>query len=225
MFLDLSEKDITSLTFGATRVLIEYSTGATEEVILPRGLETLWCSNNQLTTLENLPKNLKILICHINRLTGLENLPEGLEQLDCSSNQLTVLEGLPKGLKKLDCFDNLLTSLENLPSGLEALNCYNNNISALEGLPKSLLTLVCHENPLEGIDLSPLLKNLLFPSSFSRIEKHYQFYRNKWISLKKYQAGMLTLLAKNGVSFASLEILSDEFAIHLKLLFRNWRKN
>jgi len=58
-------------------------------------LETLYCYNNQLTSLPELPQNLKHLYCYDNQLTSL---PENLETLYCYKNQLTSLPALPKNL-------------------------------------------------------------------------------------------------------------------------------
>jgi Leucine-rich repeat (LRR) protein len=76
-------------------------------------LKELDCSNNQITSLNNLPPSLEILYCNHNQLVELPPL---------------VSEGKPPNLQMLDCDDNQLTSLPPLPSTLEYLNCDNNPI-------------------------------------------------------------------------------------------------
>lgn len=39
-------------------------------------LETLFCNDNQLTSLPTLPQNLKLLYCYNNQLTSLPDLPQ-----------------------------------------------------------------------------------------------------------------------------------------------------
>ena len=48
----------------------------------------MYCSDNQLTSLDNLPYNLGILYCFDNNLTNLDNLPHNLERLYCYGNPL-----------------------------------------------------------------------------------------------------------------------------------------
>ena len=52
-------------------------------------LASFYCSNNQLTTLDNLPASLTGLYCSNNQLTTLDSLPAGLTKLNCSDNRLT----------------------------------------------------------------------------------------------------------------------------------------
>jgi len=56
---------------------------------LPLTLKELWCTENQITSLDNLPSNLQKLSCSINKLTSLDNLPPTLEILDCINNPFT----------------------------------------------------------------------------------------------------------------------------------------
>jgi len=76
------------------------------------GLQSLNCSDNQLTSLEALQTltGLQSLNCSWNQLTSLEPLRAcaGLQTLNCSDNQLTDLEPLPglKSLKQLVCRNN-----------------------------------------------------------------------------------------------------------------------
>jgi len=77
-------------------------------------------SNRKLTVLPDLSlyKNLQILHCSNNYLTSLDNLPPNLQLLYCSDNQLTSLDYLPTSLQELYCAGNQLTSLDNLPPTL-----------------------------------------------------------------------------------------------------------
>lgn len=69
-------------------------------------LETLYCYNNQLSSLPVLPENLRDLLCNDNHLTSLPVLPENLETLHCFNNQLNSLPVLPENLVSLDCINN-----------------------------------------------------------------------------------------------------------------------
>jgi len=108
---------------------------------------TLYCNNNQLTSLPELPASLETLYCNNNQLTSLPELPASLEWLSCNNNQLTSLPELPASLEWLSCNNNQLTSLPELPASLEWLYCYNNQLTSLPELPASLATLYCFNNP------------------------------------------------------------------------------
>jgi hypothetical protein len=118
---------------------------------LPKSLELLHCSNNQLTTLpNNLPKSLEYLHCSNNQLTTLpNNLPKSLESLNCNNNQLTTLPDLPPSLVYLHCSNNQLTTLPtNLPPSLQILECRCNQLTTLpDTLPSSLRILQLFGNP------------------------------------------------------------------------------
>jgi Leucine-rich repeat (LRR) protein len=72
-----------------------------------------------LEGIENLV-NLKSLFCNNNQLTSLEGIENlvNLESLFCNNNQLTSLEGIENlvNLESLYCHDNQLTSLEGIES-------------------------------------------------------------------------------------------------------------
>ena len=53
-----------------------------------RNLKQLYCSSNQITSLDNLPPKLEVLYCFHNKITSLDNLPSKLEVLYCSGNPL-----------------------------------------------------------------------------------------------------------------------------------------
>ncbi len=76
----------------------------------------LICTNNEITSLDNLPNSLTGLDCSNNLITSLDNLSDSLMRLYCSSNKIKSLENLPNSLTKLDCSDNKITCLNNLRS-------------------------------------------------------------------------------------------------------------
>ena len=49
-------------------------------------LKKLYCSNNKLTSLDNLPQTIAVLVCSHNRITRLDNLPQTITYLDCYNN-------------------------------------------------------------------------------------------------------------------------------------------
>ena len=134
-----------SLPSGTDGVLSEVEIGRIKEIDVRErnisslkgielftGLETLSCSNNQLTSLDvSKNTNLKDLFCQYNNLTSLiigDN--EKLEYVWCRKNDLTSLD-LSKcvKLKGLDCSNNKLTSLRIAKNTCSKyLECYNNQI-------------------------------------------------------------------------------------------------
>jgi Leucine-rich repeat (LRR) protein len=82
-------------------------------------------SNKGLTKLPDLSiyPNLQILYCSYNELTSLDNLPIRLQELYCSSNKLTSLNNLPIGLQKLYCLNNPFNY--NFEITLENIRKYN----------------------------------------------------------------------------------------------------
>ena len=85
-------------------------------------------SNLGLTSLQNftLPSTLTTLYCYNNQLTSLPTLPSTLIELHCDNNQLTSVPTLPSTLIELLCYNNQLTSLPTLPTTLIELHCNNN---------------------------------------------------------------------------------------------------
>ena len=99
-------------------------------------LEKLYCSYNQLTTLD-VSKNtaLEQLICYANGLTTLDvSKNTALESLDCGGNQLTTLDvSKNTALTLLYCNKNQLTTLDvSKNKALEYLWCYNNKLTRKE---------------------------------------------------------------------------------------------
>ena len=90
-------------------------------------LETLYCYDNQLTSLD-VSKNTELtyLYCFNNQLTELDvSQNKALKTLDCSDNQLTELDVLRHTeLGSLVCSNNQLTSLDvSQNTKLWSLNC------------------------------------------------------------------------------------------------------
>jgi len=132
--------------------------------VLETSLQFLFISDNQLITLGNLSNliNLKALDCSNNKLTSLNNLPKNLTELICSHNNLNTLDCsyLPY-LQILDCGHNEMTFL-NYGNSLKLLECEKNKLTTLHPT-KSLLTLStlhCHNNSLISLPNYKVLKFL-----------------------------------------------------------------
>ncbi|WP_264535835.1 leucine-rich repeat domain-containing protein [Flavobacterium sp. N1736] len=122
-------------------------------------LETLYCGDNQITTLD-FSKNTKLkqLECYQNKLTSLNlNSNPDLWYLDCFSNKLTTLDlSQNKLLETVYCYDNLLTNL-NVSSlkKLESLDCPDNQLTNLDvSTNTGLKQLHCYRNKLKSLDIS-----------------------------------------------------------------------
>ncbi|MEI3381593.1 MAG: hypothetical protein V8R43_08845 [Dorea sp.] len=92
-------------------------------------LETLYCYNNQLTSLD-VSKNTALfdLDCSNNQLTSLDvSKNTALTDLTCYNNQLTSLDvSKNTALTYLDCDNNQLTSLDISNANMNIFNCRNN---------------------------------------------------------------------------------------------------
>ena len=128
-------------------------------------MESLYCDNNQLTSLD-LSKNtvLTSLGCSNNQLTSLDlSKNTKLTNLRCYSNQLTSLD-LSKNtaLTRLDCSYNKLTSLnlsEN--TALAYLWCYSNQLTILDLSKNNALTEVnCAMNKILGDKMDDFISSL-----------------------------------------------------------------
>ena len=144
------------------------------------GLETLYCSDNTLGTLD-LSKNpaLSVLECEgagltalnvsantalqtlnlkANSLTSLDlSNNTSLEYLGCRGNQLTVLNiSNNSALIGVDCRGNQLTSLDlSKNSSLTGINCDENQLSSLNVSNNTALNnLTCSDNKLTTLDIS-----------------------------------------------------------------------
>lgn len=132
---------------------------------LPSTLQTLNCSNNKITSFNNLQNcsSLKTLNCSNNQISSTSNLPTNIETLNCSSNKFSTL-GLNNrsslksliasnntSMTTLNCYSNALTSLDvSGCSSLTNLDCKSNQLTSLGTLPTSLQTLNCSSNKLSG---------------------------------------------------------------------------
>lgn len=115
-------------------------------------LDTLICSYNPLTELNNLPPNLIYLnTSYCVNLSQLNNLPSSLIFLDCSYNQISQLPILPIGLKKLFCAVNNINSIDYLPHHLTHLDCSFNNLTELPFLPSNLIHINCSYNQISSL--------------------------------------------------------------------------
>lgn len=122
-------------------------------------LEELYCSGNQLSTLD-MSENLKLqkLVCIFNELKNLnvaQNL--NLNYLWCQDNFLSALDISQNiNLETLWCRDNSLSSLEVTQNlSLRFLYCDNNQLSELDlSQNLNLESLVCSDNQLSSLDLS-----------------------------------------------------------------------
>ena len=125
-----------------------------------RKLETLSCSDNQLTSLD-VSKNTELqkLYCDGNQLTSLE-VGENtvLDTLHCYNNQLTSLDvSRNSALQWLSCYKNKLTSLDvSQNTALQELYCDSNQLTSLDVSQNNKLEkLYCSENQLTSLKLSP----------------------------------------------------------------------
>ncbi len=123
------------------------------------GLEAIWCSNNQLTSLD-VSKNtaLKELIVDNNQLSNLDvSKNTSLTSLGCNKNQLTSLDVSENtSLTELYCHTNQITSLDvSKNTSLTKLYCHTNQITSLDVSKNTALTgLFCALNQLTSLDLS-----------------------------------------------------------------------
>ena len=131
------------------------------------GLETLWCNDNQLTSLD-VSKNTKLvqLICWNNQLTGLDisNNPL-LKILCCDENRLYALDVSNNPLLEVvSCATNQVAALNvSQNSALKELNCSENRLSMLNVSQNTLLEVLwCYGNDLSELDVSnnPLMRLL-----------------------------------------------------------------
>ena len=122
-------------------------------------LSTLYCFNNNLTTL-NLSgnPNLNDLRCYGNSITSLNvsNNPN-LTTFFCYNNMMTSLTGLSNtNVNDLRCSGNLLTALDvtGLPA-LFKLFCQNNQLTSLNvAMNPALSDLRCNNNSISSLNLA-----------------------------------------------------------------------
>ena len=160
----VSDKSISDLKgiehFTALTTLYCYNNQLTTlDVSKNTTLTNLDCSNNQLTALD-VSKNtaLTLLECDYNQLTTLDvSKNTALTYLYCSENQLTALDvSKNTALTYLSCTDNKLTTLDiSKNTALTYLRCYNNQLTVLDvSKNTALTTLYCYNNQLTALDVS-----------------------------------------------------------------------
>ena len=154
-----------------------------------RKLETLSCSDNQLTSLD-VSKNTELqkLYCDGNQLTSLE-VGENtvLDTLHCYNNQLTSLDvSQNSALQWLSCYKNKLTSLDvSKNTNLTLLYCDSNQLTSLDVSQNTALQeLYCDSNQLTSLDVS----------QNNKLEKLY-CSENQLTSLKLSPTAVTTLEA------------------------------
>lgn len=163
--LDIADRQITSLNgiehFDGLETIYCDENNLTTLPVLPDTIEYLSCTHNQITSLPELPQSLRALGCTDNKLTSLPPLPSGLELLVYSENSVSQLPVLPSGLRQLDCSKNNMQTLPSVPQYLQALACSDNGLTSLPSLPASLLYLDVSNNPIENLPSSlPKLQRL-----------------------------------------------------------------
>ena len=112
----------------------------TQIIHLPPTLETLYCPNNLLISLENVPSSLQDLNVSGNLLShiDLRETPH-LVKLNLSHNQFQEIDYLPPFIKELNVSDNNISKLELLDlNKLQILNCLNNHGIVLNNVPPQL---------------------------------------------------------------------------------------
>ena len=122
-------------------------------------LNTLYCFNNQLTSLDvSTCAALNALFCFNNQLISLDiSTCAAIYVLDCSNNNLTSLNiSTCAMLSDLYCFNNQLTSLDvSSCTVLTALNCNDNNLTNLNlSTCPALNFLDCSNNNLTSLNVS-----------------------------------------------------------------------
>jgi hypothetical protein len=118
-------------------------------------LTSLYCHNNNISSLAALPPNLESFICSNNNLSALPELPSSLLYLSCGENELTNLPNLPPNLIELMCYDNALTAMPAMPNSLSFVVASNNQISTMGALSESLSTLDLNNNMLTELPELP----------------------------------------------------------------------
>ncbi|MDC1312946.1 hypothetical protein N8X76_02960, partial [Flavobacteriaceae bacterium] len=121
-------------------------------------LTTLYCFDNQLTSLDVSNNNVLIdLRCFGNQLTSLDvSGATVLEILYCSSNQLTSLDvSNNNALTYLGCGNNQLTSLDvSNNTALTSLSCNDNQLTSLDLSGATALNILfCENSQLTSLDV------------------------------------------------------------------------
>ena len=162
--LNVSNYNISDLTgiggFTALLTLYCYNNQLTSlDVTDNTALTDLYCYDNSLNSLDvGNNASLFSLTCYSNILTTLDvSANTLLTVLNCSYNQLTSLDvSANTALTTLYCNYNLLTTLDVSDiSGLTTLSCYDNLLTTLDVSDISgLNNLTCYDNSLNALDVS-----------------------------------------------------------------------
>ena len=126
-----------------------------------RGMNELYCSNNNLSTLKVNPTALFTLECQNNQLTSLDvnnTSMSVLEHLNCSGNKLTTLTlNNCRYLEELRCDNNQLTSIvfpAMVIESLKTLSCQNNQLTSLDKLPTPIESINCQYNKFTTLSIT-----------------------------------------------------------------------
>lgn len=156
--LDLKGKNITNLEG------IQYFTR----------LETLYCSDNNISVIENLPSSLQNLsainnkietikfsenLIHIeidiNLLENIPAFPSKLNYFSANGNKIKALPELPSTLKRLFVANNDLLAMPAFPEDMKDINCSGNKLTSIPSLPGFLDMLACGNNFLKNLPPLP----------------------------------------------------------------------
>ncbi len=125
---------------------------------LPKTLEILDVSNNNLKTLPTIPSKTRYINISYNQITTFDNLSRNLEALICNDNEIINCE-LPNSLQHLNINNNKLCYLK-IPENLEYFHGENNKFYEIPYFPKSITLIkltgnkIHSENKLqEAVDL------------------------------------------------------------------------
>lgn len=118
-------------------------------------LESLSCSNNNLTLLPPLPQQLQTADFRWNNLVSISLLPESLVQIDLRYNDINSVPPFPNQIEDLKiCYNNLVT-IPNLPDSLRILFCAYNNLIGLPALPSHIEQILCYNNQINSLEALP----------------------------------------------------------------------
>jgi hypothetical protein len=124
---------------------------------IPDTVKFLYCRSCNLTKLTKMPKILQILNCSGNQIRTLPQLNlTQLQSLFCNANKLRRIPKLPNSVEWLYCYDNVISELPSpLPQSLEFLSCSTNDLTRLPELPPRLIGLYIENNFIRNIPSLP----------------------------------------------------------------------
>tara|TARA_Y100000356_G_C11261498_1_gene293947 strand:+ start:3070 stop:4503 length:1434 start_codon:yes stop_codon:yes gene_type:complete len=161
---------------------------------IPKGIVSLNCDDNLLTSLLNLPSTLEFISVHNNLISDINIFElKKLTNLNISHNKITQLEYLPSSLVELNCESNDLYTLDcsNLIN-LKILNVSNNKITVIDNLPENLDIFKYDNNP--SIEFRNSDINIITAGNKEVVEKNtnYKEALNEYFRLKdQYEKGIL----------------------------------